>query len=280
MTPIDPHILNLVRDGDRARYVSALLAPSEIRDRLLTLYAYDLEISAIPDRVVEPLAGEIRLQWWRDVFDRSDQGSISGNPVADGVVKLLRETDVSKSALMDVLDTQSHLFHENPVPDRNALERFFDARYGAIMLTACKLLSPEVTVDDCLIPSAARAAGYTALVTDFGKQASKQRLLVPSRFLDKHNVDLVAVYRGESSGSVVSMLDEFREIARQSLSEVGALIRKTDTCFVPAFAHLTTLSRVLDVSESAKQKPFTPLRDMNPFLLQWRIWRFARTRKL
>ncbi|MGD9769012.1 MAG: squalene/phytoene synthase family protein, partial [Pseudolabrys sp.] len=59
---------DLVRHADRARYLSALYAPEPARGHLYALYAFDAEIAKIGDIVHEPMAGEIRLQWWRDVI--------------------------------------------------------------------------------------------------------------------------------------------------------------------------------------------------------------------
>ena len=46
------------------------MRPSRKRGALLALYAFNAEIAAIRDRIREPLPGEIRLQWWRDVLER------------------------------------------------------------------------------------------------------------------------------------------------------------------------------------------------------------------
>jgi phytoene synthase len=56
---------NLVAETAKERYWASLYAPAEKRGALYALYAFDHEISRIGQAVREPMAGEIRLQWWR-----------------------------------------------------------------------------------------------------------------------------------------------------------------------------------------------------------------------
>ena len=68
------HCAGLVRDTDRDRYLATLFAPAEKRDALFALYAFDAEISRVRDLAREPIPGEIRLQWWRDVLGGAGRG--------------------------------------------------------------------------------------------------------------------------------------------------------------------------------------------------------------
>ena len=61
------HCAALVRDFDRDRYLAALYAPAHLRPALYALYAFNLEIARVRELAREPMPGEIRLQWWREV---------------------------------------------------------------------------------------------------------------------------------------------------------------------------------------------------------------------
>ena len=52
----------------RTAILAALFAPAEHRNALLALYAFNLEVARVREVVRDPLAGEIRLQWWSDVL--------------------------------------------------------------------------------------------------------------------------------------------------------------------------------------------------------------------
>src|SRR3979409_2051144 len=55
-----------VRKADYDRYLAALFAPQALRGPLITLYAFNYEVAKTAESVSQPIAGQIRLQWWRD----------------------------------------------------------------------------------------------------------------------------------------------------------------------------------------------------------------------
>ena len=46
-----------LRQLDHDRYLTVLLAPADLRDRLVTLYAFNVEIARISEVVSEPMLG-------------------------------------------------------------------------------------------------------------------------------------------------------------------------------------------------------------------------------
>ena len=57
-----------MREADRDRYLASLFAPAGPRDALFALYAFNVEIARVRELAREPMPGEIRLQWWREVL--------------------------------------------------------------------------------------------------------------------------------------------------------------------------------------------------------------------
>src|SRR5580693_257809 len=64
----------LVRRHDRDRYQTALFAPADRREALFALYAFNYEIARVRESVTQPMLGQIRLQWWREVVDAAYAG--------------------------------------------------------------------------------------------------------------------------------------------------------------------------------------------------------------
>jgi len=62
------HCEALVRASDKDRFLSALFAPAEHRGALHALYAFNVEAARVRELAREPLAGEVRLQWWREAL--------------------------------------------------------------------------------------------------------------------------------------------------------------------------------------------------------------------
>ena len=57
----------LVRRHDRDRYQTALFAPADRREAIFALYAFNYEIARVREIVTQPMLGQIRLQWWREI---------------------------------------------------------------------------------------------------------------------------------------------------------------------------------------------------------------------
>jgi phytoene synthase len=73
---------DLVRTHDFARYASTLFLPQVQRRALLSVYAFNVEISRVREQVSQPLPGEMRLQWWTDMVEGAGHGGVEGNPVS------------------------------------------------------------------------------------------------------------------------------------------------------------------------------------------------------
>jgi phytoene synthase len=68
----DPVIKN-VRQHDPDRFLTALFAPSDKRDALLTLYAFNHELARAREVASQPLLAMIRLHWWREVVEGTEK---------------------------------------------------------------------------------------------------------------------------------------------------------------------------------------------------------------
>ena len=93
------HCAALVREVDRDRYLAALFAPADRRDALFALYAFSAEISRVRELAREPMPGEIRLQWWREVLLGERTGEAAAHPVAVAVMETISRHDLARERL-------------------------------------------------------------------------------------------------------------------------------------------------------------------------------------
>src|SRR5437879_317902 len=116
------HCETLVRTGDKERFLSALFAPAERRGALFALYAFNLEIARIREVVRNPLAGEIRLEWWREVLRGEDRGGVGGNPIAAALRATILEHGLPEEWLTAILHARSFDLGEGPMRTMGDLE--------------------------------------------------------------------------------------------------------------------------------------------------------------
>jgi phytoene synthase len=129
------HCRRLVAETDKERYWACLYAPAGRRDALHALYAFDHEISRVASIVREPMAGEIRLQWWRDVLERQRDEEALANPVAAALLDVMSHYDVPAPRLTAVIDAHADALHET-----SDIETYGAATAGTIIALAARIL--------------------------------------------------------------------------------------------------------------------------------------------
>ncbi len=258
------YISNLVRRADRDRYLAAILSPRAIRGQLLALYAFDLEIQAIADRVTEPLAGEIRIQWWRDWLKEHQVKGRSGNPVADALGATIDAGDLTVALLHDYLDAWSGIFHEE-AENQFAMEKRLIGVQLPVLTLAIEILAGEPDHIAGEIADLTSHAGYILLLKCIGDGRGFARHLV-SRDLIAQTYDA-----GGKNKTGEKTLAALGEMAFERQSRASAAFNRLPRELRPVFAHLAAYSGM--TATGSWRLP-------NPFMAQWRIWRAVRSGRL
>jgi 15-cis-phytoene synthase len=140
------YVTELVRAADPERYLATLYAPEDRRRGLSALYGFNSEISSVRDRVREPMAGEIRLQWWRDAIAAAEEEA-SGNPVADELRATIARYRLPRQAFDDMLAARVFDLYDDPMPDRTTLEGYCGETASALIQLASLILDPAAASD-------------------------------------------------------------------------------------------------------------------------------------
>jgi hypothetical protein len=131
----------LLRRGDPDRFLSAMTAPPDRRERLFALYAFNLELARIRAVASEPMLGLIRLQWWRETVE----GIYAGAPRAHEVVGPLAETiaaaDLPQAPFQGMIDARGWDVEPEPFADAAALRAHLQATGGALLALAAQALA-------------------------------------------------------------------------------------------------------------------------------------------
>ena len=91
----DSYCRDTVRSFDRDRWLACAFAPARARRHLMPLYCLNVEISRIMELITEPMAGLIRLQWWRDSLEAMEAGRVGDHAVLRCLTGMAKEGDVS-----------------------------------------------------------------------------------------------------------------------------------------------------------------------------------------
>lgn len=130
-----------VRVHDYPRWLCAALAPQGARDALHALHAFHLEMRRIPALVNEPVAGLIRLQWWRDELARIAEGKIPDHPVLRGLAPGLRDGRIACGGLLSLIDaTDAVMMPAETAPDIDTMVETARASSGLLAVIGVELL--------------------------------------------------------------------------------------------------------------------------------------------
>lgn len=263
----------LVRTADRDRFITSLFAPAERRAALQALYAFNVEIARVGEAVHEALAGEIRLEWWREVIDGGRTGEAAANPVAAALLAVVDRYRLSVPSLARLIDAHGFDIYDEPMVRLADLETYAQNTRSALIALAGRILGSTETE----IATAANAAGVAAMITSLlhalPRDAARRRLYVPVEILERHGVAPGDVFSGRSSDRLRSALAELRNMARGHLAILQQQMSSLRGAAVPAFLPVALVRPSLARLE--RSDPFAPT-GIAPWRRQWLIWRAAR----
>ncbi len=149
---MNAHVENLVAQGDKNNYLSLLFAPERTRPQLLSLYAFNLEITRIADLVSEPQMGLIRQQWWLDTIDGIYDGQTQDHPVAQAMAATVKTASLPRHALRNLVLAHEFDLYDDVMPDLADLEGYLGETQAALIQMAALIIGAPA-------PEAAGLAG-------------------------------------------------------------------------------------------------------------------------
>lgn len=240
-----------VRRHDRDRFATALFAPPDLREQLMVLYAFNAEVARIREAVREPMAGMVRLQWWREALAGERPGEIANHPIAEPLLEACRMHKVSGAAFERLLDAREADFNTPPPADLSALETYAEASSASLTQIALEMLG----VRDEASHRAGRAVGTAFALVGLLRSVPYQTAL----------------------GRVMLPLDSAREIAARARALLEeARQQPVDRRAIPALLPATLASGHLRLLESVSFDLFDArlaLPRTMPVRLMWNVMR-------
>ena len=270
----------LVRGHDRERYLAALFAPKLFRADLMALYAFNCELARIPDLVSEPMLGEIRLQWWRDVLDGPGREAPTGNPLADALADAITRHSLPVAQLKGMIDARSAYLDGGGFNDFQALKAYLYKSEGAVFALSAKILGKE----DASVTRAANAAGVAyglkKVLANLPRDAAAGRVMLPLDLLERHGIQPEQVLAGNEAASLADVVAELVGEGREALAAFRQTFGGLKGSANPAFAPLATFDAIISKVEAAGHRPLHDIAEINPLVRFIHIWRAARTGRI
>ncbi|MGX5801939.1 phytoene/squalene synthase family protein [Bradyrhizobium sp. Arg314] len=268
-------VMDAVRAADHDRYLSALYAPAGKRDALLALYAFNAEIAGVRDRIHEPLPGEVRLQWWRDVI-ATDGDAETGHPTADALRATITAHRLPKAAFENMLEARIFDLYDDPMPSRTDLEGYCGETAAALIQLAAMVLDPVAA------PSFAELAGragcaqaITGLLLLLPLHRRRGQCFVPADILSAAGTTPDEFVKGEGGAAAERAVAAMIALAREHLNAFEKGAPALPVALRPAFLPLALTRTYLGRMEKAGRSPLSTVATLSILCRHWLLLRHA-----
>jgi len=267
--------VRLVEAEDRDRAISLAFAPADRRPHLAALYAFDGETGRIRDKVSQPMPGEIRLQWWRDVLSGDGEGA-AAHPVAAALSETIERYQLPRSAFDRLLEARIFDLYDDPMPSREAFEAYAGETASTLIMLAAMILSRDQAER---ITEAAGHAGVAQMVVGVLRSLPMHRargqVYFPADLLAAAGCTADDLVSGEDEPShraltaMVAFGREHDRAWRRNLTDISRALRPA---FLPAALAASYLDRIeqAGIATLDKRVEIGPLRKT---FLYWRTMR-------
>ena len=268
---------DIVRRHDKDRYLASLFVPEDKRPHLWALYAFNYEIARMRESISQPMAGEVRLQWWSEALGSLGVDGSADHPVLGAVSAAVKAGSLPIPALMGLIEARRFDLYDDPMPTLTELEGYLGETSSMLIQLASMILAGKDAA------MAAGAAGYAGvayglagLLRALPLQRARGQCFVPRDLLALEGLQPSDLLAGRPREALARVIGKLIGIAQERLgqarSERGSIPEAAMVAFLPASlteAYLRTLARrASDVIDHVVEVP------------QWRrqitLWRMAR----
>jgi phytoene synthase len=262
----------LVREADKDRFVATLFAAAARRRALHALYAFNVELSRVRELAREPMPGEIRLQWWREVLGgvRREQAG----PVASALMATIVRYRLPLKVFEAMIEARSFDLYDDPMGSLGELEGYAEKTSSALIGLAAQILNegndPQLAR---AVQHAGIAQGIAGLLAAFPLHAARRQLYLPLDLMQRHGARPEDVLAGTATPQLKAVLAELRAIARSHLAQVP--VADIPPALLAAFLPVALVAPTLKRLERSADAPFA-LRPLPQWRRLWLTWRAAR----
>lgn len=271
------HCEELVRRGDKDRFLASLFAPDEQRKHLFALYAFNLEVARVRDVVSDALPGEMRLQWWRDAIGGCGHGDVGRHPVAAALIDTVEACDLPRQPLLDLIEARAFDIYDDPMPTVAHLEAYARATCSQPMAVATDILGARgCNWTATMVDHGGIAYAVTGLLRAMPFHASRGQVFLPIDVMDRQGARCEDVLAGKETPELLAALADLRALARRHLDAAGDCIRDICRQAVPAVLPIALVRPYLEHMERRSFRPFAEKCVVPQWRRQWILWKAAR----
>ncbi len=274
MNPNETHCMQFLRDADPDRYLSVLYVPEDKRGSLAALYAFNAEIARIRDLIHDPLPGEVRLQWWRDLINGREHGAASGNPIAAALLETIKSYDLPLTAFDNYCEARIFDLYDDPMPSRNDLEGYCGETASALIQLASLIL------DGNAAPAHADTAGHAGvaqavagLLRLLPLHRRRGQVYIPADILVVVGSSAATLLNGSDPASTKRAIGAMIALADDHLAKFEAAAKTLPGTLRPAYLPARLTRTYLKKLQADGADAANEMANISPIRRQWAMFR-------
>jgi NADH dehydrogenase [ubiquinone] 1 alpha subcomplex assembly factor 6 len=262
----------IVRRHDHDRYQTVLFAPPDRREALFALYAFNYEVARVRESVTQPMLGQIRLQWWREVVEAIYTGvPARRHEVVQPLAAAIEAFGLSRAHFDRIIDTRERDLAEEPPADLAALIDYAEGTSSVLLHLALEALAAA----EPATVAAARAIGIAyalaGLLRAMPFHAAAGRSYIPRDIAGRADLDPADYVRRRDTPAVRAAAEHLAETAAAHLAAGRRGRDRIARCAAAALLPAVIAERYLLRLQRAGFNPFAPELAAPDPLQSWRL---------
>lgn len=264
--------LAVLKQRESLLYFADLLLPEPLRGTAQVLHTFHGELNALAAKSTEPMVGQIRFQWWREVIEGERDSEASSHPLASQVLRGVRSGVFDPQMLTRKIEAHVFDLYHDPMPDFEAFETWCGETRSVLFQ---QLVATENTVEGAYADACGHAGvalGYADVLAALPANRASGRRFLPTDLLLRNKLAQSDWFATPEMNHV----DVVRDAAALGLYHTDKAVAALAQCskeIRPIFAPLAPLrSAFKGVSKAGRGAFESPFR-LSQLRMQWQLFR-------
>lgn len=264
-------MLETLRDSDREAYLATLFLAADKRIDVATLWVFNAEIERIRMLVSEPVPGEIRLQWWRDVLSGERAGEGAQHPVANALLAVIEKHQLQAPAFDNLLEARIFDLYNDPMPDRTTLEGYLGETRSVLFQMSLQIVMGEEPENGDAAGHAGVALGIAQILRQMVHHRARGQIFVPADILHAIGLDGAQFLALNEAARLEPVIAVLTAMGREHLDKANEATNSLEKQHRGAFLLLVICKLVFDRADESFGKVAIEPVQIPPLKVQWRM---------
>ena len=225
----------------------------------MSLYAFNIELAMVRERVNEQLLGEMRFQWWRDQITCGYAGSARPEGIAGALYDFIRQCEPPREYFDILIDSRTRDLSDGLFEDLTDFEEYCRGSTMPLIQLSFVPIARQIGHEP-ILGSLAQNVGMvwaiTGLIRAMPTHATHGRCMIPLSLMIHHGLTRETVFSDQARSHLNLIIEELVARAEKHLNSAKAQIQTANKALFPGFLPLVMADFYLSAIRKSGFDPF------------------------